>query len=262
MGIEDINNAAAAMNALTARMNQFVGDADAQIAARRDAYDAIAADLKGIVNTRMYFTAFVDPDEQNPSGLDGGTFNLLADAIDASPAGCFLFVTLAAGKTHRVVNNTSLNGRGIFVVSSAGDTKPVVEFTAGSSETHNIVRGFGFSYGGGSINFASCDIVLPEKVDPNLPWTASPAPMLYAPAITVRVGLYRCSITGPSDVAFASAYTATRVDIGVYDCTIDTCKLVLRASNGVVLISQAAVTLLNGAVLTDGGTIGTNILQN
>jgi hypothetical protein len=262
MGIEDINNAAAAMNALTARMNQFVGDADAQIAARRNAYDAIAADLKGIVNTRMYFTAFVDPDEPNPTGGDGGTFNLLADAIDASPAGCFLHITIASGKTHRVINNTSLNSRSIFVISGAGDTKPIVEFTVGTSETHNIVRGFGFSYGGGSINFVSCDIVIAEKGDENLSWTASPAPMLYAPAAMVRVGLYRCSLTGPVDTALASAYTATRVDISVYDCTIDTCKLVLRAGGGVVLISQAAVTLLNGAALTDAGTIGVNMLQN
>ena len=53
MSIENINQAAGAMNALTARMNGFVNNADAQIAQRRAAYDGIAADLKGTINTHM-----------------------------------------------------------------------------------------------------------------------------------------------------------------------------------------------------------------
>lgn len=33
-------------------------------------------------------------------------------------------------------------------------------------------------------------------------------------------------------------------------------------ADGVSLVSKYAVTLANGAALTDGGTVGTNVLQN
>jgi hypothetical protein len=261
MGIEDINQAAVAMNALTARMNQFVGDADAQIEDRRDAYDAIAADLKSVVGRQMYFTATVNPNEPNPTNVDAGTFNTIKGAIDAAPAGSFVHITIARDVVCVVDVDVQLAAKTVFITSSGAGANPVIEFAASVSQTHNFIRGFSFSYGG-SVHFNHCDISLPEKLDPGLPWSGSPSPMAYGLSVTVSVGFYNGTVSGPSEAGLVSCYTATFVNIRLYSCTLDGVSAVIRGSSGCANISNGNVTLINGAKLTDLGTVGTNILQN
>ena len=69
MSIENINQAAEAMNALTARMNAFVQEAKDEINVRRDAYDDLANDLVEVVKKQMSLSYFVSP---NGSNLNNG----------------------------------------------------------------------------------------------------------------------------------------------------------------------------------------------
>ncbi len=261
MSINDINNAAAAMNQLKARYEGFLDGADVQIAARQAAYDALAGDLRGVVGSQMLFTATVDPDESNPTNMDGGTFNTLKAAIDAAPAGSFVLIDIPRGVICSVNADIQLAAKTVLVTSLGVGAKPVIEFAGDASAANNFIRGFAFSYGG-AVRFSNCDILLPEKLDPALPWSASPAAMAYTSAGTAKVGFHNGTISGPSGVGLASCYTSTFVEMRLYNCTLDTVTALIRATGGCATISCTAVTLVNGAQLTDGGTIGANILQN
>lgn len=84
MSINDINNAAAAMNQLKARYEGFLDDADEQIAARRADYDGLASDLDLVARlamSRRYHLSSLGDD--NNDGLSAETPKLTLDAIRA-----------------------------------------------------------------------------------------------------------------------------------------------------------------------------------
>lgn len=262
MGMTDINNAAGAQNALTARMNAFLDTIDADIATRQAAYDALASNLSAVVDAEMNFLAYVDPDEANPTNVDGGTFTSISAAVDASPRGALVTIYLAAGKEHVLDNYVFVRHRRLsFLKNGAGD-RPVIRHTVIANATHNSIYGFTMS-DGGSVRAGNVDFIMDDKADAGLPWSNNKTAFVYANAGRTEVELVACSVTGHTDQGFTSAYTGNQVRLGMWGVTLDgPINAVVAVTSGLAMISHGAVTLLNGAALNDGGTLGTHLLKN
>ena len=263
MSIADINNAATAMNQLKARYEGFLDGADDQIAARQAAYDGLAGNLINVVNGQMYFTVTVDPDEPNPAvNQDGGTFTTIKAAIEAAPMGSAVLVYLKAGKTHQIASTVFVKNRDIVVVKSGAGDNPVIAPAAGSNGASNYLSCLRFDPGA-TLRMVDVDIQFPPKIEEALPWNSDKALIGYHPGATTVLELVRSVVTGTGGLALTSAATGVRVGLTLNTVTLDgDITAVTSANFGVSLIGKHAVTLLNGAAITDGGTVGVNILQN
>lgn len=237
---------------------------DGDVVVAQAAYAALTADLKGVVNSLMYFTATVDPDDPAPTNIDGGTFNTIKVAVDASPAGSYVKLYLLAGKTH-VLDSTNMHGRVIELIKTGAGDNPVLSPSALATETYNNLSGFR-PHGACSLRLESVDVVFPSKVDVALPWSLSNSLVSYVHGGSPIVTMSNSIVTGGADAAglgIMSVHAGGVGMLGVYGATFDGPIYAVNAvASGSVLIGKHTVTLLNGAALTDGGTIGVNILQN
>jgi len=261
MSINDINNAAAAMNQLKARYEGFLDDADAQIAQRQGAYDGLAADLTGIVESQMDYVATFDPTLSEFSLVRNGTFPTIASAINAAPAGGLVYIKLPAGGEYELDQSVGFDSRTVFLTKDGQGDNPVVKPIAYLSGAANYF--YGFSAGlGGSIRFHYVDVALPAKIDDALPWTSLATLVRYSHGGFSRASFFVSTITGTDGLGIMSAHLGGVAIIGLYGSTLDGDIIgVKNASTGVAIISSNVVTLANGATLNEGGTIGVNLLK-
>jgi hypothetical protein len=263
MGIEDINQAAGAMNALTARINSFMSDADAEIAQRQAVYDFMVDDLGAEVDRRMTYAATVDPDIAEPTRRDGGTFNTIGDAIDKAPGGAIVFLYLA-DKTHLIDRHISVNNKDILITRSAVGVRPRIEFSVFSDPTHNAFYSFRGAFGG-SLQFQFCDIFLPiDKQDENLPWNGSSCVILrYNISVPATLCLYETNVTGANDHGLMTCNGAAANNLGLYKCVLDGQIIAMKSvQSGAAVISKQVVTLSNGALITAAGDNLSSLLSN
>lgn len=264
MSIENINQAATAMNALTARMNSFVGDADAQIAQRQAAYDALASSLKNIVNSQMLFTAVVDPDEANPTLIGGGTFTTIAQVFTKAPAGSYVNIVLKPGKIYPMSSEILVYGCKVqFAPAQTGD-KPIIKFDAKGGVNFNSLNGF-VPLAGSFLRFSRVHLELPtEKADPNLPWSSTNTAVRYQPGGQANVGLDACLVTGGEGVGVASCNGGCNVNLGIYNSVLDgPFTAVTAAELGTLNLALNSPSLSNGALLHGtGAVLGQNLVKN
>jgi hypothetical protein len=262
MSINDINNAAAAMNQLKARYEGFLDDADNQIVARQAAYDGLSGNLKGIVSSEMHFHAYIEPDNPDPTNVDGGTFNTIREAVDRAPLCSYVAIYLQSDQEYLIDANIHAKNRRINLFKQGSGERPVVRFTVNSSGSNNSV--WCFTMGdGGSFRAGNVDFVIDDKGDVNLPWSNTSSAFSYVNGGHTKVELVTCSVTAPEGTGITSCYTGGQVNLGMWNVTLDgPFAAVKQVSSGVALISSGAMTLLNGAFLNDGGTLGTSLLMN
>jgi len=263
MSIENINQAAGAMNTLTARMNSFVNDADAQIALRQAAYDALAGNLVGIVRDQMRFTGTIDPDEANPTLVNGGTFTTIAQFVSRAPSGCDARAGLLPGKTYPIETIYLYSQSIEFFKVGAGDN-PIIAPTAFLHlGTLNYVNSFA-QRGNGRLRFSYIEIQMPEKVDEGLPWNASNRALVSAWRCTSSdVEFLNSVFKGPDGASILSASNTNHCKLGLSQSTLD--GLVFGVSSnefGTTLIAKNGVTMLNGAEYHQTGILGTTLLMN
>lgn len=127
MSIQDINNAAAAMNALKIRYDDFLQDADSQIAQRQAAYDSLAADLEDTVQDVSYRLVFVDP-------VNG------SDANDGKGA-------QSAVKTLPQAYSKAMNGGTLYIRIVGENTELSFQGAAGCAARRLIISGSGSNSG-------------------------------------------------------------------------------------------------------------------
>jgi len=262
MSIDNINQAATAMNALTARMNNFVGDADAQIAQRRAAYDGLAADLKGVVNGQMYFVGYVKPNEPNPTNIDGGTFLTIYDAVVRSPYGAQVMLFLDPG-IHEVTSDIPVGNRMIYIDKN-GVEKPVILLKARASDVFNYPYHFD-DCRNGAVYIKSCEIEFPaEKIDDSLEWNdASSVLLQYTVSGFNHLSLTDCKGSGDAPFALVTGNGSCTNVLGLHSTTLDgTIVGVSRTASGVSIISKQSLTLLNGALVRSTTGDLPNILEN
>lgn len=241
-----------------AQRDQFQAD----VAEAQGDYAALAADLDALIGSRMDFTATIDPDEAAPTNVDGGTFTTIKAAIDAAPKGSFVTLSLAPGKTFPIDADIYIFNRTVHLIRNGGGANPVIAPGVISTGSHNALTNFRMWFG--HLMLTNCDVQFPGKVDAGLPWSSTCTLVQYRTGSRVSVGVINGEVTSSeAEHGLASAKVGTHVVLGIYNSTLDGPLSAVRTANGgVVEISQAAVTLLNGASLTDAGTIGVNILQN
>lgn len=260
--IEDINALIAGYTDLKAYFEDQKPRWDGDVTAAQAAYAALAGNLRGVVNTQMYFTATVDPDVVAPTNVAGGTFATLKSAIEAAPAGAYVFLQLIAGKTYPISTAIYLRNRDVVLNKSGVGANPVIAPRATANATSNSLDLIVVE--AGSLLFQYCDILLPPKANAALGWSGAKALIGFRAGTTVRLGIAGGIVTSTDpEIGLVNAMVATSIQLGLYQVTLDgPFSAVVRAQDASIVVSKFTVTLLNGASMTDGGTIGTNILQN
>ena len=75
--------------------------------------------------------------------------------------------------------------------------------------------------------------------------------------------MQRGTVTGGASFGLCSAHAGTIANLSLYEVTLDGAIYgMTSAANGIALVCPYTTTLLNGATLTAGGVIGTNVLQS
>lgn len=264
MSMENLTAAAQAMNALTARMTDFMDGVDDDLAAHQAAYAALSGNLDALIKTRMEFSATVDPDEAAPTNVDGGTFTTIEAAVNAAPAGSFVSVYLKANKTHIIQTNIKMKGRTIYLLKTGSGANPIIDVLGYVAGGYNSIYGFD-SFGGGHVRFENCEVHVPTAApDPGSPWSSMRSVIRYFDAQPTWCGFRFSSLIGgidgsPLGLMMASAGAAAH--LGVYNCTFDGPLAAIYSGGGAVQVASASgVTLLNGAVLRNYGTSAGQII--
>ncbi len=262
-GVKDlIDTANAKIDPLEAWKTQTEADFQALLATEQAGFATLASDLKGVVNGQMYFTATVDPDDPAPTNVDGGTFNTIFDVTNAAPAGAFVDCSLIAGKSHDFGNHINTFGRKMRFKKSGAGNDPAVNVLSYANATHNYNYGF-TPHLGGVVRFEHCDILFGDKTDVGLPWASTRNLISYTHGGHARLEIYGGSVTGFTSQSLMTANAGSIAQLSLYSTTLDgPITGVQYNTNGVALISHQAVTLLNGATLTESGTLGTHFLSN
>ena len=238
----------AAAEALLAYFQDQRDGLQADIGTAQAAYASLVANLKGVVTSQMHFTGVVDPDEPNPTNVDGGTFTTIAALIAAAPAGSYVVIYLVAGKTHEISTAIVLLRQRISFYRINAGSRPVIKLTAYLAGGYNAMHGFRFNHGGGYISVQECDVELPfAKVDPALPWSATVAFCGQTVGNIQQLGLWGVKITGGAGLAMMHTPGAVSL-LSTYSVTLDgNVHFFNGGAGGVALLSHNTTTLLNGA---------------
>lgn len=270
MSLEDINNAANAMNALTTRVNDFMSDIDAEVAEKRAGFQSLSDDLVGVVKDQMLFSVTIDPNDENPSQVSGGVFNTIHQAIAASPAGSVVKMALVGGD-HVIDGTITFDNLHVFIVKkNTAISNPILRPQAFASDTHNQLKGFApGSFHPMSFRFHNIDIAFPtDKADPALPWSSFIALIDSSNAGSVRCYTQGCRIfcdSLPPDLPnwqFINVRVASNGMIGFFETELDGGVIGANInSTATAMVARNTLTLSNGASFTNGGTVGTTKLE-
>tara|TARA_R100000789_G_scaffold25958_1_gene28942 strand:- start:1694 stop:2515 length:822 start_codon:yes stop_codon:yes gene_type:complete len=139
MSINDITNAAAAMNALKVRYQEFFDDTDNDIGQRRAAYDGLASDLSGIVDNKLTATFYIDAengDDTSDKGNVPNPLNTLAEAFSRMVPGGKYIVKLFGDQTHIIQDSLNASNAHISIDRYGGENRPrMVSLTSSSHPT-------------------------------------------------------------------------------------------------------------------------------
>lgn len=246
--------------------NAWQGQANNLLEDRRDhqqAYAALANDLEGVVRAQMTFSGTVDANDPAPTGLDGGTFNTIKKLVDASPRGAYVQLSLVAGQVHDIDAPIIVCNRSLFFIREGTGAAPIIRpiaYLAASNE--NYLNGFSI-LGTGSIMAQDVRIELTAaKPDVAYPWAPGRRALIVPHRSGLaHLGLKNCTVWGTEQACLVNGNGAHTAIVGLADVTL-TGSVFAVGSASIALVNQSSLTLLNGAALTDGGTVGVNVLSN
>ncbi len=265
--MQNLNRAATALNQVAERAAAFWDDADQQIAARRGAYDALAEDLGDVVAGAMYFTAMIDPDDPNPSNVDGGSFATIKSAIMAAPAGASVILSLMADKSYNLDETVYVENKYVSFVKEGDGANPKICAKTYQNSSGNTSIYALWSRGRCAYKFNQIDIEIPTNMPAGAgDWGVMRAIIAYEVGGQVVVGLRRCNVSGGiagASLGLMSCNGGSSANLSAWQSSFDGPIFgVVDVSEGVAIIAKSTVTLSNGAQLADGGVVGTSLLQN
>jgi len=268
MTLAALTAATAALQEAADAYNGKIPAIDAKVTAAQATYSALAEDLQGVVRREMYFTCTINPDEAAPTEVDGGTFASIADAVAKISSGGFAILELLVDKTYEIDNAIPLFEGSVLIRRKSGQAgnDPVVQFnsyTANAAGTdYNYCYGI-TPTGMVDVRFDSVTLAFQGKIDPAADWGYPQAAIRFTHTGLQSLGLEDCTVIGDVGLSLMNCNAGATVRLGLFNSTLDGGVIgVANAALGVALISTKAVTLSNGSTLTDGGVIGTNILQS
>lgn len=268
MSINDINNAATAMNALKARYEGFLDDADSQIAQRQAGYDALASNLKGLISSEMYFDCDFDPDDPNPTNVNGGTFNSLSSIFATAPAMSSIIIRLEAGKTYLIdYGPTTKTGQQVFFSGPSSSqnnpsTRPNLlldSYENGSATSVHSVR-LGLN---SSVFFQSVRVTVgPLRNTANFHTGSAAFLPLYNGGNVIKFGGFYASFDG-SDDGSAMFFTGTgnHAVCSLRDCIASGVTVFDIRSTSTAVAPKQTLTLINNAVHYRGGVVGQSLIS-
>ena len=239
---------------------------DGDVSDAQAGYTALANNLRAVVKSQMFFSATIDPDEAEPTNVDGGTFSTIKSAVDASPHGSYVSIYLKKDKVYEIDGGITVGNRVLdFQPVGNGAENPQVNVGVYSTGVVNNLYSMVVQFG--AVHFSGVTISLPtEKVDAALPWTGDPSMIRYIPRGLVFIGLSSSVVNGGAadvTIGLANARYGGTISAGIYNSTLDgPLSAIIGGAQGIVTIARQAVTLANGATLADSGTLGTNLLQS
>lgn len=268
MSIQDITNAAAAMNALKVRYEGFLDDADDQIGARQAAYDGLAGDLVGIVSDRMRVTIAFDPNAAAANLAHNGVFRDWPEFlafIQPLPSDAYVTVRMSAGDVLVVTNayNSSTYGPIHFdfraFTNEAVGARPILRSLCWDQVNFNrwtnIVTGTGGSFFTQYVDMdfeAAANTALPNTVQTTF---------FQNKGFPIRLNNTR--VKGVAGQLFARVVSG---DIGYFEFSSAEFDGIIGVEQyggaGVAIISEKVTTLSNGGTLhSPSFTLGTDLLK-
>lgn len=245
--------------------NRWKDQADALLAdrlAHQQAYQALSSNLKGVVSNLMTFSGTVDPDDPAPTNEDGGTFNTIKELIVASPRGSYCQANLVAGKVFDLDSDVPMFNRTVHLLKSGVGDNPIIKPLAYvSTDDQNFLYSF---TGYGNVLFLNeVDVDLSAaKADVALPWSTTRRCLVtYRFGLPQTLGAFSGTFTGSGGAHLINGSAGATVHLGLYSCTLDGDIFGVSSVN-VATIAHGNVTLLNGALLNNGGTLGVHLLKN
>ena len=272
MSINDINNAAAAMNQLKARYEGFLDDADAQIANRRASYDELASDLVEIVKDRMRVTIYFDPNAEAADLSNGGVFRTWQEFLSfINPLPSLAYVKVIMQPGQLVVDQNyyshiygSINLEFRANVNQPAGQRPSLFFVLYDKVNFNqwrrIETGELGSFYGHHIDFYF-DENINEAVNPS-----SNNILFGAKGRGGQVELVSCMVKGPTGTHLMTCSTGDVSSLSLNSVLLDGITFGLQRSGdrGVALLTCDVVTVANGAEIYDSAafTVGQNLLTS
>lgn len=224
MSLQDLTQAAAAQNALTARINAFFD----QLESDRDDYAGLAADLAAVVSAKLKQTFYVDAVAGNDAGP--GTVASPMKTIEAAAAkvlpGGNVKILLMADQEH-AASGIFTNNRIIFGKYGNG-ASPILRTKAG--------WGTGFQFDNCAVAFGSIDIgtgLIENGVAPN--------------SMFKRAGASRISLLfSPITIGDADFFEHDKEDVGLPALTVYNCPITrVDGSTGTARLMRARLGTLS-----------------
>lgn len=250
--MQNLNDATAAMNLLTQRAGTFYDDADAQIAQRQAAYDALGANLKGVVASEMHFRGHIVPGGV-ATNVQNGIFNSLHDFVNAAPAGAYLEARIEGGVSVDFTTGVTLWNQFLQITQWGGASRGVLNVKGhANGGTHNALHSLRM-YGNCGFRAKNIDINLDGKLDAGLPWSwkkafitahenAGPGLM----PVTINNG----DITGSDQCSLVSIHAGGICALSTMNAAISgDCNMV--SGQGKVINSEYVFGTSGGAALAD-----------
>lgn len=259
--MQNINDAADALNQVALRASSFYDDADAEVALRQTAYDGLAGNLRGVVSQMMFYNAVWDPDvPEDP--VENGSFHTLKGLLDAAPRGAMVSVTIPGGKTVDMVDDfTSAKNHYLRISTAAGGQRARIRFpTSLDGGGLNKVNRLSLLYSSG-VELVDLELEIMAKTDAGAGWSVTNGAAIVADEQAGQVKMKDCILTGSEGAAFINASDAIlNITLSSVDADGDV-RIIGNAANGIFNLLPKNISLTSGAILRDGGTLGTNYLN-
>lgn len=279
MSLADINAAAAAQNALTARLNTFLDDVDGNVAAaitqaqtelgtRQNAYDALAENLKDVVRGFDYVTVTFDPNASAADLSDGGVFRNWDEFMDLNNSlrsGSYVHVLMTPGETLEIDSHFSPKGHRHWLFDALTyvldvEDRPLIRCLKTSTST-NLNAWYNLNPGrNGTVQIYHVNCEFGPGYIPTEVSGVDSTIVVHAEAAWAR--LVYSKVTGPEVCRVLGGGFAEVLDLSLSNVHLDGLGSAIGVSlHSVGRLSARFVTLSNGTELFDNtSTVGANLL--
>ena len=216
----------------------------------------------------MYFDCSFDPEDPNPTNVNGGTFNSLSNIFAIAPAMSSVIIRLDAGKTYLIdYGPTTKTGQQVFFSGPSSSqsnpsTRPNLlldSYENGSATSVHSVR-LGLN---SSVFFQSVRVTVgPLRNTANFHTGSAAFLPLYNGGNVVKFGGFYASFDGSDDgSAMFSTGTGNHAVCALRDCVASGLTVLDIRSTSTAVAPKQTLTLINNAVHHRGGVVGQNLIS-
>jgi len=260
---EQLAAASGNLDAATQTLAAFYNTEKAKVDGIAAQYNALAANLKGVIKSELSFAADWRPSQPN-NPVNGGSFQSLYSLINAAPNGAYVLVKMYADEQYVLDEGIFVINKHVRLLGQNGTSevnRPSLDCPSADSGNYTSFVGQFHLYGSASIRFENINILLDAKKAS--PWSNQRS--IVNPYATAG-GSYAASmrnvkVSGSDGSAVVRTHVGGIVNFSSYLLELDGDISACYGLSGILLISNYALTLTNGAVAQVGNTLGTNLLQ-